>query len=95
MKAIIDEAKKYGNEVSCDILNSNDVDAIDVAEMGMDWLEHASGIVQAMYPEWNMKSEKDVWEMIPWDAPDEEKIREVCQKLLVRSIAKGRRALAS
>ena len=86
MKAVIDEAKKYGKEVSCDILHSNEVDAIDVAEMGMDWLEHASGIVQAMYPEWNMKSEKDVWEMIPWDAPDEEKITEVCQKLLEKNI---------
>ena len=71
MKAVIDEAKKYGKEVSCDILHSKDVDALDVAEMGMDWLEHATGIVQTMYPEWNMKSEKDVWEMIPWDAPEE------------------------
>jgi hypothetical protein len=86
MKAVIDEAKKYGKEVSCDILHSNDVDALDVAEMGMDWLEHASGIVQAMYPEWKMNSEKDVWEMIPWDAPDEEKITEVCKKLLEKNI---------
>ncbi len=86
MKAVINEAKKYGKEVSCDILHSNDVDALDVAEMGMDWLEHATGVVQAMYPEWNMKSEKDVWELIPWDAPDEEKITEICQKLLEKNI---------
>ncbi len=86
MKVVIEEAKKYGKEVSCDILHSNDVDALDVAEMGMDWLEHASGIVQAMYPEWKMKSEQDVWDAIPWSEPNEEKITEVCKKLLEKNI---------
>lgn len=86
MKAVIEEAKKYDKEVSCDILYANEVDALDVADMGMNWLEHATGIVQAMYPDWKMNSGQDVWDAIPWDVPDEKKIVAVCNKLLANNV---------
>ena len=86
MKVVIEEAKKYDKEVSADLLYAYEVDAIDAANMGIDWLEHATGIVQAMYPEWKMSSSQDVWTTIPWDAPEEEKIEAVCQKLLAKNV---------
>lgn len=54
--------------------------------MGIDWLEHSSGIIQAMYPEWTWNSPKEVWDSIPWDNPDEEKITNVCKQLLEKDV---------
>jgi hypothetical protein len=86
MQTVIDEAKKYGKEVSTDILYSKKLNAIDVANMGMDWLEHASGIVQAMYPEWTMFAERELWDAIDWENPDSDKIEVICQQLLEKNV---------
>ncbi|RDU37758.1 imidazolonepropionase [Neobacillus piezotolerans] len=81
MEAVVDEAKKHRKEVSCDLIHSTSVNAIDAAKIGVKWNEHASGIIQAMYPEWNMKADKDVWEKVNWLEPEREKITEVCSQL--------------
>lgn len=82
MQVVVAEAKKYGKEVSSDLIYSKKVNAIDAAKMGIDWLEHASGVVQAMYPEWSMDATAEVWNQIPWGNPDDEKIKMVCEQLV-------------
>lgn len=82
MKVVVDEAHLYGKEVSCDIFHSKHVNAIDVAKLGVKWFEHCSGVIQAMYPHWNMAASDEVFASIPWDAPDEQKIHAVCEQLL-------------
>ena len=82
MEAVVDEARKYRKEVSCDLLHARAVTAVDAANMGIKWNEHCSGIVQAIFPEWSMKAEQQVWDAIDWEHPDEEKIEEVCEVLL-------------
>lgn len=86
MKAVVDEARKYGKEVSTDIIYSKKLNALDVAEMGVDWLEHASGIIQAIYPEWTMSADQKVWDSIAWDEPDSAKIEAICHQLLEHDI---------
>lgn len=86
MKVVADEAKKHSKEVSSDILHSKKINAIDAANIGIDWLEHASGIVQAMYPEWVLDAPNEVYETIPWNQPDEEKIKAVCERLLEKNV---------
>ncbi|WP_316569564.1 amidohydrolase family protein [Neobacillus sp. YIM B06451] len=81
MEAVVDEAQKHRKEVSCDLIHSKKVNAIGAARIGVKWNEHASGIIQAMYPEWNMASDQDVWETINWLEPDREKITEICSQL--------------
>ncbi|PKR76697.1 imidazolonepropionase [Halalkalibacillus sediminis] len=79
MNQVVDEANKLGLEVSCDLIHSSDVNAVEAARIGVTWNEHASGVIQAMYSEWTMGADDSVWENVPFDVPDEEKIREVCQ----------------
>lgn len=86
MEAVVDEAKKFKKEVSCDLLYASDVTAIDAAEIGIKWNEHCSGVVQAIFSEWSMKAEQHVWDAIDWEHPEEEKIREVCKVLLSKGV---------
>ncbi|GEN46208.1 amidohydrolase family protein [Alkalibacillus haloalkaliphilus] len=78
----VKEARKYNLDVSCDLLHSKDVDALTAAKLGVKWFEHASGIIQSIYPNWSMSAEQSSWDLIPFDQPDEEAIRRVCEKLL-------------
>jgi hypothetical protein len=82
MEVVVDEASKFGREVSTDILYATKVNAIDAAQIGITWLEHASGVIQAMYPNWNAMSSEELFKEIPWHEPDEQKIQAVCKELL-------------
>lgn len=86
MEAVVEEANIYNKEVSCDLVHSKDVTAIDAALMGIKWNEHASGIVQDMYPEWTMQADDKVWDSINWEQPDREKIEEVCKVLIENKV---------
>lgn len=86
METVVEEARKHNLEVSSDIIHSKKVDALHAADIGIDWLEHCSGIIQAMYPHWTMDAPKEVWDTIPWDQPDEELIENVCKQLLIKDI---------
>lgn len=77
MKSVAEEAKKYNLEVSCDLIHST-VDALEAAELGVTWFEHASGIVQAMYQGWHMQA--DGFD-IDWENVSQDKIDEVCKEL--------------
>lgn len=86
METVVEEARKHNLEVSSDIIHSKKVDALHAADIGIDWLEHCSGIIQAMYPHWTMDGPKEVWDTIPWDKPDEALIENVCKQLLIKDI---------
>ncbi|MCE7792821.1 amidohydrolase family protein [Salipaludibacillus sp. CUR1] len=82
MKAVVEEAQKYNLEVSCDLIHST-VNALEAAELGVTWFEHASGIIQAMYPGWHMQAEGFD---IDWEKVNQGKIDEVCEKLLAYNV---------
>lgn len=86
MEAVVEEAKIYNKEVSCDLVYSKDVTAIDAAKMGIQWNEHASGILQDMYPEWTMQADANVWNSIKWEQPDLERIEQVCKVLIENKV---------
>ena len=87
MAAAVDEAKKYNLEVSIDLMNSKDVTALDAAECGVTWFEHASGFAQEMYKGWNLFVDKEEeWSHIDWENPDQEKIKELCEKMLAYNV---------
>ncbi|MFJ8517400.1 amidohydrolase family protein [Lysinibacillus xylanilyticus] len=82
MAAAVDEAKKYNLEVACDLMNSKELTALDAAELGVNWIEHASGFAQEMYKGWNLFVDQEEWSHIDWENPDQEKIKELCKKML-------------
>ncbi|WP_047986521.1 amidohydrolase family protein [Ornithinibacillus californiensis] len=82
MAAAADEAKKFGLEVSIDLINSKDVTALDAAKAGVTWFEHASGFAQELYKGWSPLVEQAEWSHINWEEPDQEKIKELCEKML-------------
>ena len=82
MQATVDEAKKFNLEVSCDLIHSKELNALDAACIGVTWFEHASGFAQALYPGWYPTADEAEWNHINWDEPDEEKIKELCELMI-------------
>lgn len=86
MAAAVDEAKKYNLEVAIDLENSKELTALDAAELGVNWIEHASGFAQEMYKGWNLFVDQEEWSHIDWENPDQEKIKELCEKMLAYNV---------
>ena len=86
MRAVVDEAIKHGRQVSCDLLQSSQVTALEAARMGVTWNEHASGFMQDLYPGWSLGAPDESWRHIDWDSPDEQMIRDLCEKILEHEV---------
>lgn len=82
MRAVVSEAKLNGLEVSCDLIHSTKVSAIDAAKMGIKWNEHASGILQLLFPKWSMQAEDSIWNEISWEKDYSEDLKPICQELI-------------
>ena len=82
MKTVVEEAKENQLEVSCDLIYSTDVTAIDAAKMGIKWNEHASGILQLLFPKWSMKAEDTIWNEIDWKKDYRQELEPICQELI-------------
>lgn len=82
MAAVCDEASKHNKEVSADLVHSTHVHALEAGELGVTWLEHASGILQLISPEWSMKADTEIWDKMNWQEFDDNAIRNLCYKLL-------------
>lgn len=86
MAAAVDEAKKFNMEVACDLMNSEELTALDAAELGVTWIEHASGFAQEMYKGWNPLVDQKEWTHIDWENPDQAKIKGLCEKMLAHNV---------
>lgn len=86
MAAAVDEAKKYNLEVAIDLVNSKELTALDAAECGVTWIEHASGFAHEMYKGWNLFVDQEEWSHIDWENPDQEKLKELCEKMLAYNV---------
>lgn len=82
MAAVAEEAALHNLEVSCDLLHSVEVNALDAAKMGVTWFEHASGFLQTLYPKWNTQADSEEWNKINWTEPDENSIKELCAVMI-------------
>ena len=82
MRAVVSEARANDLEVSCDLIYSTNVHAIDAAKMGIKWNEHASGILQLLFPKWSMQAEDSIWNEIDWEKDYSEELEPICQELI-------------
>lgn len=86
MRAVVEEAKKYHLEVSCDLHHSKNIDALTAAKLGITWFEHASGFAQGVYPNWHLFADQENWNHINWLEPDKEKIKNFCEHMLTFNV---------
>lgn len=86
MKAVVTEAKVNNLDVSCDLIYSTNVNAIDAARMGIKWNEHASGILQILFPKWSMQGEDAIWSEIDWEKDYREELVPICQELIKNGV---------
>ncbi|MDN7240563.1 amidohydrolase family protein [Planococcus sp. N028] len=82
MEAVVEEAKAHNLEVSCDLLHSYNVNALDAAKIGVTWFEHASGFLQTLYPSWNTQADQEEWDKINWAEPNEREIKKLCEEMI-------------
>ena len=82
MKAVVEEAKIHKLEVSCDLIYSTKVNALDAAKMGIKWNEHASGILQLLFPKWSMQAEDIIWNEIDWEKDYRQELEPICLELI-------------
>ena len=82
MEAVVEEADLHGLDVSCDLLHSREVNALEAAKLGVRWFEHASGFLQVLHPEWYPLAEQEVRDSINWAQPDGNKIRNLCEEMI-------------
>ena len=82
MQAVVSEAENYSLEVSCDLIHSKRVNALDAAKIGVKWFEHASGFIQVLYPNWHMQAKEEEWNQVNWTEPNQDEIKELCEQML-------------
>lgn len=82
IQATVEEARKFDLEVACDLIHSQKVSALEAAQLGVTWFEHASGFVQSLYPGWYPTADQSEWSHIDWENPDEKRIKELCEQML-------------
>ncbi|MFA1642803.1 amidohydrolase family protein [Chryseomicrobium imtechense] len=86
MEAAVDEAQKNNLELAIDLINSKDLTAIDAIEAGVTWIEHVSGMAQALYPGWSPVVDQAPWHFIDWNHHNEQKVEELCQLMLAHQV---------
>ncbi len=86
MEAVVNEAAKYKLDISADLLASTDVDARTAAKMGIRFLEHNSGIIQSLVPNWHcLLSEKEDRALLE-KGLDEDKLSTLCEELITAGV---------
>ncbi|WP_051189076.1 amidohydrolase family protein [Halalkalibacillus halophilus] len=48
MRAVVEETSKYNLPVSCDLVQSKEINCVEAARLGVKWNEHAAGVIQAL-----------------------------------------------
>lgn len=86
LQAVVEEAKKFNLEVSCDLHHSENIDALTAAKLGVTWFEHASGFAQGLYPKWHVHADQAEWLHINWQEPDQKKIENFCKEMLAYNV---------
>lgn len=84
-QAVAEEAAAHGVPTSCDIAYATEWNIRDGARWGYRWNEHATGFLQALYPEYNQRDpvKRDV---VPWDQPGSPELDALCAEIVDRGM---------
>ncbi|MFC3419104.1 amidohydrolase family protein [Salinicoccus hispanicus] len=82
LAAVVEQAQGHGLPVAADFIHSKHIDGVKAAEMGVDWLEHASGILQSLYPGFHSQLSDEAFDAVATEPLDENRLVEVLDTLL-------------
>ncbi|WP_186365552.1 amidohydrolase family protein [Salinicoccus cyprini] len=82
LAAVVEQAHGYRLPVAADFIHSKMIDGVKAARVGIDWLEHASGILQSLYPAFHSQLSDEEFEAVAAEPLDEERLDEVLGMLL-------------
>lgn len=86
LKAVINESRTLNLEVAGDFLHSKTIDAVKAADYGVSWLEHASSIVQSLYPDYHSGISEEAFDHIRKQGIDENRLTEVLTYLIQKNV---------
>lgn len=82
LEAVVEQANRYHLPVAADFIHSRYIDSVKAAEVGVLWLEHASGILQSLYPEFHSQMPADDFDSVAEKPLDDPRTTEVLGALL-------------
>ncbi|GAB3056363.1 amidohydrolase family protein [Salinicoccus sesuvii] len=82
LEAVVDQAGKYQLPVAADFIHSKDIDGVKAAKMGVSFLEHASGVLQSLYPTFHSQMSAEDFDKIVEERLDDNRMTEVLNGLL-------------
>ena len=86
LKAVVKKSSELNLEVAADLLHTKTIDSITAADYGVKWLEHASSIVQSLYPDYNTQISVDEFERISQIEVSEQRLTEVLTHLIEKAV---------
>src|SRR5699024_4614407 len=81
LEAVVNSANEHGLEVAADFIHSKDIDSRKAAGAGVKWREHASSILQSLYPGFHPGMPQDEFDDLSKQALDKKKLGQVLQNL--------------
>ncbi|MFB9860154.1 hypothetical protein ACFPFV_11555 [Salinicoccus siamensis] len=82
LDAVVKRGDTLGLEVAADLLHSKSIDAMKATEYGVKWLEHASSIVQHLFPRYHSQLSDDEFDEITSKPVDTDRLNDLLSYLL-------------
>ena len=86
LKTVTDKSRSYNLEAAGDFLQSKSIDALKAARFGVTWLEHASGIIQSLYPDFHPNMPMEQFDTLRTQEVDENKLTRVLTSLIDQDV---------
>ncbi|MBY8909282.1 hypothetical protein K6L05_05695 [Salinicoccus roseus] len=86
LEAVVEKGEALGLEVAADLLHTKSIDAMKAAEYGVKWLEHASSIIQHLFPGYHTQLSDEDFAAIAGKPMDEDKLKDLLPYLMENEV---------
>ena len=86
LEAVVEKGEALGLEVAADLLHTKSIDAMKAAEYGVKWLEHASSIIQHLFPGYHTQLSDEDFAAIAGKPMDEDKLKDLLLYLMDKGV---------
>ncbi|MCG7332608.1 amidohydrolase family protein [Salinicoccus roseus] len=86
LEAVVEKGEALGLEVAADLLHTKSIDAMKAAEYGVKWLEHASSIIQHLFPGYHTQLSDEDFAAIAGKPMDEDKLKDLLLYLMENEV---------
>ncbi|WP_434122015.1 amidohydrolase family protein [Salinicoccus roseus] len=86
LEAVAEKGEALGLEVAADLLHTKSIDAMKAAEYGVKWLEHASSIIQHLFPGYHTQLSDEDFAAIAGKPMDEDKLKDLLLYLMDKGV---------